>query len=261
MLMKNLKLERPIAFIDLETTGLSTGSDRIVELTVLKVYPEGTEELKSKRINPGIPIPQQATEVHGITDEDVRDEPSFRQFAQSLQDFMEGCDIGGFNVKKFDLPLLEAEFKRAGLKFSREGRRIIDALVIFHKNEPRDLPAAYRKYCGKELEEAHTSLADVRAAAEILDSQLEFYTDLPRDVAELDVYCNPKDPNWIDDEGKFVWSEDGATFGFGQYKGKLLKKIASLDRGYLDWIVGGDFSDEVKHIAMDALEGKSPKRP
>ena len=259
--MKNLKLDRPIAFIDVETTGLSPSWDRIIELAVLKVHPNGTEELNTVRINPEMPIPPETSRIHGITDGDVADKPRFKQYASSLRDFFGDCDIGGFGVKRLALPILEAEFRRAGVKFSRGGRRIIDAQVIFHKLEPRDLSAAYRKYCGKELEDGRTSQGHVRAAGEVLDAQLQHYLDLPRDVAGLHDFCEPREPHWIDAEGKFVWSEQGAAFGFGQYKGKLLKEIASLDPDYLDWIAGGDFSDEVKKLALDALSGRFPKPP
>ena len=200
--MNNLRFERPMAFIDLETTGLNTSSDRIVELTVLKVYPDGHEELKSHRINPGMSIPTEATEVHGITDADVADEPNFQKYAVSLRDFLDDCDIAGFNVIRYDLPLLKAEFRRVGVEFSSKGRHILDAQVVYHKFEPRDLTAAYRKYCGKDREEAHTSGGDVRAAAEVLDSQLAMYPELPKVVPELHEFCNPGQSDWVDDEGE-----------------------------------------------------------
>jgi len=258
--MENLSLDGPIAFIDLETTGLSISTDRIIELTVLKIHPDGSEELKSVRVSPGMPIPAEATAVHGITNEDVADKPTFRQYAVSLKDFLADCDYAGFNIKRFDLPLLEAEFKRSGVEFSTQDHRVLDAQVIYHSREPRDLAAAYRKYCAKELQEAHTSMGDVRAAYEILDAQLHHYPDLPRDVAGLHEFCNPREPNWIDAEGRFVWVEEEAAFGFGQYKGKLLKEIANLDSDYLNWISGTDFPDEVKKIASEALSNRFPRK-
>ena len=203
-------------------------------------------------------IPTKATENHGITNEDVANEPVFRQYAVSLRDFLEGCDIGGFGVKRLDLPMLEAEFRRAGVEFSRKGLRVLDALVIYHQLEPRDLAAAYRKYCGKELGNAHTSGSDVRAAAEVLDSQLVIYSDLPRDVEGLHVFCNPGEEGWIDAEGKFAWSEGEAVFNFGQYQGKSLKQIAPLDPDYLRWIADADFSREVQVVALNALRGQFP---
>ena len=258
--LKNLQLDRPVAFIDFETTGTNPAEDRIIELTVLKIYPDGTEEFKSTRINPQIPIPPGATAIHGITDEDVTGKPIFRQYASSLRDFLRDCDIGGFGVKRFDLPILEAEFRRAGVEFSRQGRRILDAMVIYHKLEPRDLTAAYKKYCGKELAGNHASKADVQAAVEVLAAQLDMYSELPRDIAGIHEYCYPEESNWLDAEGKFIWLEGEARLGFGrQYKGKSLKEIARIDPGYIRWIANADFSAEVRGIAAKALEGEFPK--
>lgn len=257
--MKNLVYDRPIAFIDFETTGLNTAFDRIIELTIIKINPDGTEDFRSVRVNPGIPIPAAATEVHGIKDEDVTDKPRFRQYAKSLRDFLDGCDIAGFGVKRFDLPILEAEFKRANVEFSRQGRRILDVQVIYHNLEPRDLAAAYRKYCNKELKNAHSSGEDVRAAVEILECQLQQHPELPRDIAKLHDYSNPRETNWIDADGKLIWYEGEATIDFGQYKGRSLREVAKTDVGYLDWIVRGDFSSEVKKIASKALMGEFPE--
>lgn len=257
--MKHLQFDRPIAFIDVETTGLNMSSDRIVELTILKIHPDGTEEFKSHRINPGIPIPAEATDIHGITDMDVASEPQFQQYASSVCAFLDDCDIGGFGVKRFDLRILEAEFRRAGVTFSRRGRRILDALIIYHKLHPRDLAAAYREYCGTELEDAHTSEGDVRAAAEVLDAQLRIHTDLPRDVAGLCEFCDGEEANWIDAEGRFVWIDGEATFNFGQYKGHSLKSVTSMDEGYIEWLASGSLTLEIKEIAINALNGNFPE--
>lgn len=259
--MKNLKFDRPIAFIDVETTGLNVSSDRIVELTILKIHPDGTEELKSHRINPGIPIPAETTDIHGITDEDVADEPQFQQYASSICAFLDGCDIGGFGVRRFDLPILEAEFRRVDVSFSRRGRRIIDTQIIYHKLHPRDLDAAYKEYCGKELENAHTSGGDARASAEVLESQLCIHPELPQDVDGLHDFCNGEEANWVDAEGKFAWSEGEAVFTFGKYKGQSLKSVASMDEEYIEWIASADFSLEVKEIAINALNGDFPEPP
>ena len=256
-----LKIERPIAFIDLETTGLDVSSDRIVELTILKIHPDGKEELKSHRINPGIPIPAEATDIHGITDADVVDEAHFQQYSHGICAFLDGCDIGGFGVKWFDLRVLEAEFRRAGVQFSRKGRRIIDALIIYHKFHPRDLSTAYKEYCGDDLEEAHTSGGDARAAANVLEAQLRIHTELPRDVDGLCEFCDGEEANWVDSEGKFVWSGGEAIFNFGKYKGQSLKDVASVDEGYIEWVAGADFSLEIKEIAVSALNGNFPEAP
>ena len=257
--MKHLKLDRPLAFVDVETTGLSPYSDRIVELSILKIHPDGTEEYKSHRVNPGIPIPAEATAVHGITDADVAGEPMFQQYAKSIRDFLEGCDIAGFHVIKFDLPCLEAEFARANVKFSRRGRQLVDSKVIYHQRDPRDLQAAYQKYCGKDMVSAHSAEEDAKASAEVLDGQLEMYEDLPRDVTGLCALCYESDENFIDSEGKLVWVKDEAVLNFGKYEGRLLREIVAKHPDYLEWIIRKDFSAEVKGIAMKAMEGEFPE--
>lgn len=259
-MLKNLKLERPIAFIDVETTGTNPNSDRVVELSILRIQPDGVEEYKSHRVNPGIPIPTEATAIHGITNEDVSGLPTFRQYAKSVRDFLEGCDIAGFNVISFDLPCLEAEFARAGVEFSRRGRHFVDSMVIYHQREPRDLEAAYRKYCGRQMENAHHAEDDARAAAAVLDGQLGIYEDLPRDTAGLCALCYRVEENCIDAEGKFIWVEGEAVCNFGKkYKGHKLRDIAVADPSYLSWIAGADFSTEVREIAVKALNGAFPE--
>jgi DNA polymerase-3 subunit epsilon len=257
--MKNLELDRPIAFIDVETTGLSPYSDRIVELSILKISPDGSHEYKSHRINPGIPIPVEATAIHGITDDDVADEPIFRQYAKSIRDFIEGCDISGFNVIKFDLPFLESEFARAHVEFSRRGRYIVDSKIIYHQRDPRDLQSAYYKFCGKEMVNAHRAEEDARASAEILDGQLSLYDDLPRDVPGLCALCYQVRDDYIDAEGKFMWLEGEAVCNFGKHKGRLLRDISLNYPDYLEWITRGDFSPEVKKIAFKAMRGDFPE--
>lgn len=258
--MKNLKLDRPIAFIDVETTGLNPNSDRIVELSILKVYPDGTEKYESHRINPERPIPAETTAIHRITDADVAEEPPFQQYARSIRDFLEGCDISGFNVINFDLPCLEAEFARSNVDFSRKNRYLIDSMVIFHQREPRNLKAAYLKYCGKEMENAHSAKEDAKASSEILDSQLDIYKDLPRDAAGLSALCYKIDVNNIDADGKFIWVGKEAVCNFGKHKGHSLKEIAAEYPDYLEWVSRGDFSMEVKNIAIKTLNGEFPEK-
>jgi len=250
--MENLKLERPIIFIDVETTGLNTSYDRIIELTVLKIYPEGTEEQKSVRFNPEVPIPPAATKVHGITDENVAHDPPFRKYAKNLMAYLDGCDLAGFGLIRFDIPILSAEFKRVGLELDMEGCRVLDPLFIYHRFEPRDLAAAYRTYCGKELEEAHTSAADVRASIEILDAQLGIHPELPKEMNDLHDFCHPKEPDWIDDDGRLILTDQGPALGFGKYRGLLLSEVVGLDPDYLDWIVDSDFSRQVKDVVVEA---------
>ena len=254
---KHLKLDRPLVFVDLETTGVNTSTDRIVEMTVLKIHPDGSKEEKSERVNPGIPISPDATKVHGITNEDVADKPGFSQYARSIHSFFYGCDIGGFNAIRFDIPLLTAEFKRVGLEFDLEGRKVVDPMVIFYQHEPRDLAAAYEKYCGKSLDNAHSSAADVQAAAEIFEAQVRFYPELPEEMAELHEVCHPREPDWIDDEGKLIQSEQGPLIAFGRYNGRSLKELVSEDPGYLQWILSQDFSRQVKDVVDSALQDRS----
>ena len=259
--MQNLKLRRPLAFIDLESTGTSPFSDRIVEIAILKTNPDGGEDFRCKRVNPGIPIPPEATAIHGITDADVASEPTFAAYARSLSGFLADCDIAGFNVSGFDLPMLEAEFRRAGVPFSREGRAVIDAMEIFHQKEPRDLAAAVRLYCGREFPEAHSSEDDVRATADVLRAQLGRYSDLPRDVESLGDLCNPANPDWIDPDGKFSWVGGAAVITFGRHKGETLQDLAAAEPDYLEWLLGQDFSPQVMEIVSDALNGRFPTPP
>jgi DNA polymerase-3 subunit epsilon len=258
-MLENLSLERPIAFIDVETTGTDPRSDRVVELSILRIQPDGREEYKSHRVNPGVPIPAEAVAIHGITDADVSNLPSFKQYAKSVRDFLEGCDIAGFNVIKFDLPCLEEEFTRAGVEFSRRGRHLVDSMVIFHQRERRDLEAAYRKYCGGEMENAHCAEEDAKASAEVLDGQLDMYGDLPRDVAGLCALCYQVAENCVDSEGKFVWVDGEAAFNFGKHGGRLLRNIAAEYPDYLEWALGKDFSAEFKDILTKALDGEFPR--
>ncbi|MFC1934130.1 exonuclease domain-containing protein [Chloroflexota bacterium] len=260
-MLKNLRLERPIAFIDIETTGSNPLTDRIIELSILKLHPDGNEEIISQKINPAIPIPTSATAIHGITDTDVENEPKFHQYAKYIQDFLKDCDISGFNVIRFDLPCLEAEFARANVDFSRKGRYLIDSMVIFHRREPRDLEAAYRKYCQKEMKNAHSAEEDVKASAEVLDGQLKMYEDLPRSVSELSALYGRDEQDYIDFEGRFIWVNGEAVCNFGkEHIGRKLEDIAINDPKYLRWIARSNFSVQVKNMVTKALEGEFPKR-
>jgi len=266
-MMKNLKLKRSIAFIDVETTGTHPHSDRIVELSIFRVQPDGSEDYKSRRVNPGVPIPAEATAIHGITDEAVAEEPMFRQYAKSVCEFLNGCDISGFNVITFDLPFIEAELERVGIDFSREDRQLVDSMVIYHQKEPREpgksrnLKAAYLKYCGKELEGVHGAEKDATASAEVLDGMLEEHSDLPRDVSGLCAFCNEVRRNYVDLEGRLIWVEGEVTFNFGKHNGRLLKEIVEEHPDYLLWILGEDFRPDVCEIVEKALQGESPQIP
>lgn len=256
--MIDIKLDRPLVFFDLETTGVSVQNDRIVEISVVKVRPDGTQEVKTRKLNPEMPIPKEASDIHGITDEDVADAPTFNAISKNLYVYLEGCDLAGFNSNKFDVPLLINEFQRAGLQFSVEGRRLIDAYRIFCQKEPRSLTAAYQYYCGKELEGAHGAEADTLATLEVFAGQLNKYDDLPKDIEELHLLCNQTDPNWIDSTGKFKWSGDDAIVGFGKNAGSKLSVIAVENPGFLRWMIKVDFPEDAKKIANDALIGEYP---
>ncbi len=265
--MRNLKLQRPMAFIDIETTGTHPHSDRIVELSVFRVQPDGSEDYRSHRINPGVPIPAEATAIHGITNADVAGEPTFHRYARGICEFLDGCDISGFNIITFDLPFLEAEMERAGVGFSAENRQLVDSMVIYHQKEPlelgkpRNLKAAYLKYCGKELEGAHSAEKDATVSAELLDAMIEEHDDLPGDISGLCAFCSEIRKYYIDLEGRFIWAEGEATFSFGKHNGRSLKEIATAYPDYLQWILGNDFRPDVCEIAEKALDGEFPEPP
>jgi DNA polymerase-3 subunit epsilon len=250
------QLERPLAFLDLETTGLSTVSDRIVELAVIRVSPQGDVLERVRRFNPGIPISSEATEVHGITDADVAHEPSFAARARSLAALLDPCDLAGFNLRRFDLPLLLAEFKRAGVPFSPRERRLIDAQTIFHREEPRDLSAAARFYLGREHTEAHSALGDIRTTAAVLASQLERYPHLPRTLDGLNAYCDEVAPYQTELDRWFSRQEGELIFRRGKHRGMPLRQVALSSPDYLHWMLGADDMDpEVLEVVRAALEG------
>lgn len=258
ILMTKLSLDRPIVFIDVETTGLNTQQDRIVDICATKIFPDGREDSLNSLINPTISISAEATNVHGITNEDVKNKPTFAEFASQLFDFINDCGLAGFGVIKFDFLILESEFKRAGITFSKDSRQIIDVQSIYHKLEPRDLNAAHLKYCGRALENAHRAYSDVKATIDVLEAQLKHHPDLPHDISSLNEFCNPRDPTWIDRDGKFAWCRSDAVINFGAHKGKTLHSISKDKPDYLQWIIRSDFSEDVKQIAEDALNGKFP---
>lgn len=242
-----LKLEKPIIFFDLETTGTNVTHDRIVELSYIKVYPDGKEERKSRRLNPEMPIPAESTAVHHITDDDVKDAPTFRQIANSLLEHFKGCDIAGYNSNKFDVPVLMEEFGRCGLKFDIAGRRFIDVQNIFHKMEQRTLVAAYRFYCGKELEGAHSALADTEATYEVLMGQLDRYPELENDVEYLAKFSNIG--RNLDLAARIVLNDkDEPVFNFGKHKGKTVREVLRREPSFYDWMMQGDFPKNTKDV-------------
>ena len=241
-----LKLTRPLVFFDLETTGTNITHDRIVEISIVKLMPDGTVVERSRRLNPEMPIPAEATAVHHITDDDVAGEPTFRQVAASLSKLLQGCDIAGFNSNRFDIPLLDQEFHRAGVDFDLNGVRFVDVQTIYHKKEPRTLVAAYRYYCGKELEEAHSALADTRATMEVLMAQLDVCDDLPVELDGLSEFANPN--RNVDLLGRLIYDDNKReVINFGKYKGRLAEEVLASDPGYYNWIMQGDFAQNTKN--------------
>ena len=255
-----IKLDRPLCVFDLEATGVDPLQDRIVDICILRKEPDGSESVFNSLVDPGMPIPAEAVAVHKITDAMVAGQPSFKELAPKLLEVLEGADLAGFNALKFDIPMLAAEFKRAGFEWSSTGRRVADSFIIFARKERRDLAAAYKFYCGKEHAGAHRAEADVRATAEILFAQVERYADLPKDIAGIDAWCGQIDPSRVDAEGKFVWKGGEAVFGFGnKHKGKSLREVVRSDPGYVDWMVNkGNFSADVQRICREALDGNFP---
>ncbi len=236
----NIKLKRPIAFIDLETTGVNVGKDRIVEISILKVNPDGSKNVKTERVNPEMPIPPESTAIHGISDQDVEDSPTFKELANKLAIFLHDCDLGGYNSNKFDIPLLAEEFLSVGVDFSMKDRKAIDVQNIFHKMEQRTLKAAYKFYCNKELVDAHSAEADISATYEILEAQLEKYDDLSTEVGELAEFSQFH--RSADLMGRLVYNEkDEVVFNFGKYKGKSVEQVFKDEPSYYFWMMKGDF--------------------
>jgi len=242
-----LNLKNPIVFFDLETTGTDVTTDRIVEISYLKISPNGNEEIKTFRVNPGMPIPPKSTAIHGITDDDVKDAPGFPEIAKNIAKAFEGCDFAGYNSNKFDLPLLAEEFIRADMDIDLMKRKFIDIQVIFHKKEQRTLSAAYKFYCDKVLENAHTSEADTYATYEILKAQLDRYQDLPNNVDELSRFSSHN--RNVDFMGRMIFDDDGReVFNFGKYKGQLVEEVFRKDPSYYSWMMNGQFPLHTKKI-------------
>lgn len=236
-----------MVFFDLETTGVNVASDRIVEISWLKIQPDGRESKQTQLVNPTIPIDPRAIAIHGITDEDVKDKPTFSEIARTLARDFEGCDFAGYNSNKFDIPLLAEEFLRAGVDFDLRKRKFIDVQVIFHKMEQRTLIAAYKFYCQKDLEDAHSAEADTRATYEILKAQLDHYEHLQNDVDYLSVFSTQN--RSVDLAGRIIYNDkDIEVFNFGKYKGEPVEEVLKKDPGYFGWILNGDFPLYTKKV-------------
>ena len=242
-----LELKKPIVFFDLETTGINIAKDRIVEISILKVFPNGNKESKTWLVNPEMKIPKESSEIHGITDEKVANEPTFKQLAKEVETLIKGCDLAGFNSNRFDIPLLAEEMLRVGIDFDMNNRVAIDVQVIFHKKEQRTLSAGYEFYCGKDLENAHSAEADTLATYEILLAQLEKYDDIGKDVKSLSEYSSHN--KRADFAGFLMFDkDDNELFSFGKYKGRKVTDVFEENPGYYAWIQNADFPLYTKKV-------------
>ena len=239
-----LQLKKPLAFIDLETTGTNMGTDRIIEIAIVKILPDGTKNIKRKVLNPEMPIPQASTDVHGFTNEMVKDAPTFKQVAQELKQMLDGCDIGGYNSNRFDIPLLVEEFLRAGVDFDIKGRKLVDVQKIFHLMEQRTLSAAYKFYCNKTHDAAHSAEADASATYEILLAQMERYPVLGNTVDTLIKAVGEE--TIVDFARRFVLENGVEVFNFGKFKGRPVAEVLRIEPQYYDWMMKGDFPQHTK---------------
>ena len=247
----NLELKRPLAVIDLETTGVNPGSDRIVEIAIVKIFPDGTQLVKRKLINPEMPISKASSDIHGITDEMIKDAPTFKQVANEIKQFLENCDLGGYNSNKFDIPLLVEEFLRIGIDFKFETRKLVDVQKIFYQMEPRTLSAAYKFYCKKELLNAHSAEADVLATWEVLDAQLERYPQLGNSIESILKVIGEEEI--VDFARRMIIQEGKIIFNFGKHKGKQVEDVFRIERSYYDWMMQGDFPQHTKQKVTEIL--------
>jgi DNA polymerase-3 subunit epsilon len=252
-------LERPLLFFDIETTGLDLKNDRIIELAFIKITPQGDVLERTRRFNPGVPIPAEATAVHGITNADVANEVSFCRTARSLLDVFEGCDLAGFNIRRFDLHMLIHEFRRCEVEFSLEGRKVLDVQTIFHREERRDLSAAAQFYLGRAHEEAHSALGDIRTAAAVLGAQLERYPNVPRDLDGLHEYCEKYAPFRTELDRWFNGSPESRVFRRGKHRGQSLADVTRDAPDYLRWMLGAeDMDEDVLRVVREALGENEP---
>ncbi|PQB07630.1 DNA polymerase III subunit epsilon [Polaribacter filamentus] len=252
----NLNLKKPIVFFDLETTGVNIATDRIVEISILKVFPNGNKESKTWLVNPEMEIPKESSEIHGITNEQVSTEPTFKELAQKVNEMVVGCDLAGFNSNRFDIPLLAEELMRAGIDFDMKNRKAIDVQVIFHKKEQRTLGAGYQFYCGKELEGAHGAEADTNATYEILLAQLDKYPDLENSVAALSEFSTHGER--ADFAGFILMNDEKQEiFSFGKYKGRTVEEVFIENPGYNNWIQNADFPLYTKKVLREIKERMS----
>ena len=246
-----LQLTRPLAFIDLETTGVNISLDRIVEIAIVKINPDGTQQVKRKLINPMMPIPKGASDVHGITDDMVKDAPVFKQVANEIKQFIDHCDIGGYNSNRFDIPMLIEEFLRVGIDFSTDGRKLVDVQKVFHMMEQRTLSAAYKFYCQKNLDGAHSAEVDATATWEVLEAQVERYPQIGNTVESIVKFTGEDDI--VDFARRFVRENGVEVFNFGKHKGKPVTQVLKEEPQYYDWMMKGDFPMNTKQKLTEIL--------
>ena len=246
-----LQLTRPIAFIDLETTGINISNDKIVEIAIVKILSDGTKQIKRKLINPQMPIPKASSDIHGITDEMVKDAPTFKTVANEIKQFLDPCDLGGYNSNRFDLPLLIEEFFRAGIDFSIEGKKLLDVQKVFHLMEQRTLGAAYKFYCNKVLEGAHGAEADATATWEVLEAQVERYPNIGNTLESIVKFTGEDDI--VDFARRFVRIDGIEVFNFGKHKGKAVTQVLKEEPQYYDWMMKGDFAINTKQKFTEIL--------
>ena len=256
-----LALDRPLVVFDIEATGLNKRTDRIVAIALVRYEPLGTAEHFHYLLNPGVPIPEEATAIHGITDADVRDAPTFAELAATLERHFAGADLAGYNILGYDIQILTEEFARANRPFSVEGRRVLDAQRIFFRNEPRDLAAALRYYCGETHDSHHDALGDVLATIRVLDGQFRKYAELPAGMEALNEYCDPRDPAWVDRAGRLKWSKGEVVFNFGKFQGQSLRETVAKDPNFITWLLRSDFPEDTKQIVRAAVDGRFPEPP
>lgn len=244
-----LKLTKPIVFFDVESTGLDIVNDRIIELSYVKVWPNGTEDRKTYRFNPEMPIPNESFQVHHISDDDVKNEPTFKERAKEIKNVFQGADIAGFNSNRFDIPILVQELLRNGVDLDVTRCNFVDVQVIYHKREKRDLEAAYRFYCGKEMDNHHAASCDTEVTYEVFKAQLEHYDDLTgKSIEELSQEYSSYNRN-VDLAGRFIYNEKKQeVFNFGKYKGQLVEEVLRKDIGYYGWMMNGDFPENTKAV-------------
>ena len=246
-----LQLTNPICFLDLETTGINVSLDRIVEIAIIKIMPDGSKQIKRKLVNPEMPIPKAASDVHGITDEMVKDAPSFKQIANEIKQFIEGADLAGYNSNRFDIPMLNEEFLRAGIAIDMLSRKLLDVQKVFHMMEQRTLSAAYKFYCDKNLEDAHTAEADAMATFEVLEAQVVKYPQIGNTVESIVKFTG--EDEIIDFARRLVYEKGVAVFNFGKHKGKPVIQVLKEEPQYYDWMMKGDFALHTKQKLTEIL--------